>query len=709
MLDAATGTLYNVEFATGFIRSNYNGGSYCGDASRMYIGQGFKVPETQTVANVWVKIRKDGNPTDNLGAYIYSDNGSGKPNALIANGTATALSGKLFANDAGWYRFNFATPPSLTAGTQYHLVLKRSGAADGSNIYAIYTSYPNGTSTEYPWGFYNNADNTPTWAATSTDRQMAFLVELSDSAKILQTSGAFDGKLAFGGSGASGVLSMSRGLVSTVPLVELYGDMTEFTCYRSITGVSKDSTVFDIGYGENHDRAVFRCNITTGYGSINVYKSDGTLTTVTATATDLSSGTHSVGWYIRAKNDGADRIDLFIDGTTYSSATNLSISFDKALPLLGCEYVGGGFALAPTYSGSSIGINGFSGLPSTLGWTYAGSATQANLFSVSGGKLYQNKNGDTGSQDGYYTIAWAASNANGHNVAKKFRVVSSDNADTTVPSVALVPQDGTKRQYAYTGEYYTKITATTNYLPQADFKSADVVLHMIAKGSDGFVFLNRKMLVDNSGNPSATATNSLDFGDYSAGASARSDVIYSYMNYYTTAWSPPQFTTGSINEYINWQGNMKAMWPLLYNAGTQISGKTYMGIGANYLDKSGRIAPLVQRGITSQPTTTSTTSTPVPELEAYVMAERFEASANGPTRNDSLGDQVFLGIVVDGSLYGTENMSEAQAASRYGPNNVAQAGKTYLGLHKMSASWRVTANTGSNQTTRRTLIVEPKL
>jgi len=74
MLDAATDTFYNVEFATGYIDAN--GAEVVGyNAATTYLAQGFKVPETQTLANVWPKIYKVGNPANNLGVFIYSDSG----------------------------------------------------------------------------------------------------------------------------------------------------------------------------------------------------------------------------------------------------------------------------------------------------------------------------------------------------------------------------------------------------------------------------------------------------------------------------------------------------------------------------------------------------------------------------------------------------------------------------------------------------------
>ena len=325
IIDAATGTMYRNEFATGYISAD-SVDSFGIDNPNNKISQGFKVAETQTVAAIWLRIGKVGIPTSNFRVFIYTDT-AGSPNALLTNGTATALSGKLLPasttpGNCGWCRFVFATPPTLTGGTQFHIVADSSGANDASNYFtwAMITS-----SNTYPFGYFARGTNVPAWTAATT-RGMSFLVELSAAGQILQASGQFDGKLAFGGDGASGVLSMSRGLCSSVPLHNLV-NTTEGTIYLVGTALTKNATILDIGYGEDHDRIVLRSNVSTGYLAGSLYESGGTLTTVTATATDISSGTHSIGIYWRAKNDGADRIDIFVDGTTYSSSTSLSLDF----------------------------------------------------------------------------------------------------------------------------------------------------------------------------------------------------------------------------------------------------------------------------------------------------------------------------------------------------------------------------------------------
>ena len=707
LADTATGTLYKIEVATGFQRTTHFGGTYCGDASRMNLAQGFKIPESQTVSNIWIRIHKDGNPTDNLGLYIYSDS-SGTPSALITNGTATAISGKLMGVDRGWYRFNFPTPPSLTGGTQYHIVLRRSGSADSSNIYSISSSYPNGSATEYPFGAMRYADATPTWASASTDRQINFLVELSATGKILQSGGQFEDKAVFGGTGAASTISMSRGLVSNVPLRELV-NVNEFTSRFNWTGGGvKDQTLFDIGSGENSNRIVLRCQATTGYGGLYVYDNTGTIRSALATTVDLSAGTNDIGVYVRAQNDGADRLDLFINGTTYSTTT-LSIPFDTPFQNLGCMYLGGGFALAPTYSAGSIPINGFSALPNALSpaHTYAGQ-TIGNVFSVSGGKLYQNARGDNGNS-AYFAYAWGASNANGHSLVSKVQqnYVTGDSA-----ALAIVSDDGTKRHYTYINGHWATYNKATNVKLHFDFRQPNELAYRM-KGVDAHLYINQRLQIDGTNDIATGSSNGINYGNWTSGADRISDVIYSSMNFYTGGPNFVTFANGSLNEFACWKGNQKTLWSLLYNSGTFISVKQFCGIDKNYGDQSTKLPVIIKRNITDQPSSTSANYTRVPEMETYVVGDSISTKFQMISKNSST-NQMEMTTVFDGvhPSVSVGNAFEVAAFIESTTNfrqtlSLEQNKSSYLGLHLVTGVAAVDAGTQTFES--RSLTVGAKL
>jgi len=473
-------------------------------------------------------------------------------------------------------------------------------------------------------------------------------------------------------------------------------DPTENTGYLVGTALTKDVTFFDAGYGEDHDRIVIRSNITTGYAQIDVYDSSGVKSTVTATAVDLSAGTHSVGWYVRAKGDGADRVDLYVDGTTYPLSA-LTINFDKNFGNLGTMWLGGGFALAPTYSGSSIGINGFSGLPSTLGWTWSGVGTEANQYSVSGGKLYQNKNGFPTTDYGIYTKTIAGfSNTNGWNVALKVRVASSTN-NVGYYSLTTQIHDGAKRVRFPMYEYFANASDTTgDARPQVDLRSADAVAHLIGKGSDFMAFVNRKLVVDATGGmTTADATNNPLFGDNAGTSGENADGIWSYYKYYTTTWLPPQFTSGSISELALWQGNMKSLWPLLYNAGAFVSARVLLGLEWNYVNKSACRETLVNGAITPVPSLAGSWGNLMFEMVesgSFVTCDSVEIGSEMSVSNSNASYDQHFSPLIDGVVLAKGSTSNNKAfhgstPSGVQPFTIKHSAKTFLGLHRVAIGW----------------------
>lgn len=88
------------------------------------VAQGFKVTETDTYPVVSFDLKREGNAIGNLSARIVADDGFGLPD--LGTTIATSESINLTTIDDSSFNnivFSFATPPSLTAATQYHLVL----------------------------------------------------------------------------------------------------------------------------------------------------------------------------------------------------------------------------------------------------------------------------------------------------------------------------------------------------------------------------------------------------------------------------------------------------------------------------------------------------------------------------------------------------------------------------------------------------------
>jgi hypothetical protein len=87
------------------------------------VAQGFKVPTTDLYAVVTFYLKREGNILGNLTAKIVNDLG-GLPNlsSVVATSNATSVTNVTYS---GYNKisFGFNTPPTLSAGTQYHLVL----------------------------------------------------------------------------------------------------------------------------------------------------------------------------------------------------------------------------------------------------------------------------------------------------------------------------------------------------------------------------------------------------------------------------------------------------------------------------------------------------------------------------------------------------------------------------------------------------------
>ncbi len=104
------------------------------------LGQGFKVPSTDTYAVVSWYLKRSGNIVGNLTARIVADSG-GLPNlsapVAVSNPVnVTSISDTAFQKVI----FAFTTPPVLTAATQYHLVLSSDAsyqAGEQSNVFSF--------------------------------------------------------------------------------------------------------------------------------------------------------------------------------------------------------------------------------------------------------------------------------------------------------------------------------------------------------------------------------------------------------------------------------------------------------------------------------------------------------------------------------------------------------------------------------------------
>lgn len=101
------------------------------------VAQRFTPSVSGNLSKIQVYLKKTGSPS-NINVKILRDNGSGTnpiENQVGGNGT---LSSSLVTNNYGWIDVTFSSPPSLSAGTNYWLLLDTSSSS--SNYYSWATA-----------------------------------------------------------------------------------------------------------------------------------------------------------------------------------------------------------------------------------------------------------------------------------------------------------------------------------------------------------------------------------------------------------------------------------------------------------------------------------------------------------------------------------------------------------------------------------------
>jgi hypothetical protein len=134
------------------------------------IAQSFTPGANMDVNCILVPIHKAGSPTDDVSLEIYSDTGASLPNASLAT-AANVYNGAAISATYSWLEFNFSTPVSLTSGTKYWYVVKRSGSVDATHFYRTQRA----TSSAYAGGG-RSLLNSGVWDAESSTDDFAFQI-----------------------------------------------------------------------------------------------------------------------------------------------------------------------------------------------------------------------------------------------------------------------------------------------------------------------------------------------------------------------------------------------------------------------------------------------------------------------------------------------------------------------------------------------------
>jgi hypothetical protein len=104
------------------------------------LAQQFTAPKDMQVASVSVLTAKTGSPAGTMYAEIQTDSGGLPSGTVITNGTSASINTNVASTypSFGMSGFVFATPPSLTNGTIYHIVIKTSGFTRNAGVTDLY-------------------------------------------------------------------------------------------------------------------------------------------------------------------------------------------------------------------------------------------------------------------------------------------------------------------------------------------------------------------------------------------------------------------------------------------------------------------------------------------------------------------------------------------------------------------------------------------
>ena len=213
------------------------------DNTYYYVSQSFIPSVTATMPQLILKLFRNGTPTGNIWVEIETDSSNKPSNTTVTNGTSANIDVTTISNiDYTEYTFTFATPPSLTASTQYHIVLK----GDYSNSTSNFIGW--GESNEATlYGYRNYSNSALSWSNFSgysgyfkTYYNLISLQSYSEA--TIKTQGSY----ALKGVATTGALNKT--LTKTAALGNLSGvNNLKFDIYSSRTGSNIKLGIVDAG------------------------------------------------------------------------------------------------------------------------------------------------------------------------------------------------------------------------------------------------------------------------------------------------------------------------------------------------------------------------------------------------------------------------------------------------------------------------------
>lgn len=158
-----------------------------GDAdANTRLAQSFVITDADaaiTLENVTLLIEKVGTPSDNVTIEVQTDSGGSPSGTVVTNGTSANTTGGSLTTFKQPIKFTWVTPPTLTTGVTYWLVIRRSTANDAANYYKIQdagaSTYAGGSAKTY-------TASTLAWAAIANDVQMQIIANMDYDGKVIK-------------------------------------------------------------------------------------------------------------------------------------------------------------------------------------------------------------------------------------------------------------------------------------------------------------------------------------------------------------------------------------------------------------------------------------------------------------------------------------------------------------------------------------------
>ena len=209
--------------------------------------QGFQLAAATTVKSIAVPLKKNTGTPGDITVRIETDT-AGKPSGTLANANATATISAFTSTTYAWVTVEFTTAFSLSATTQYHIVLKTAAAAN-DNYYAWQAD---GSSPTYTSGSDNRStDGGSTWTIdTGTDLFFRVYSATTSVNCSLVTKVGGTKKIYFGTGNPTGTVNGDARLYSfdgtTWALAKTFATATE-SVINSISEFADGKVYFGIG------------------------------------------------------------------------------------------------------------------------------------------------------------------------------------------------------------------------------------------------------------------------------------------------------------------------------------------------------------------------------------------------------------------------------------------------------------------------------